>query len=142
MSATATRTTPMTWPRLETCGTCQELVLLARHEGAGRPVRLDPVEALPLGPCSGCRGTGNAVASVQIGGGTAGGGPRRSVEPGDLYGVTRRQQVGASPLCDGTGQRGEQVGPDHVLVSVDGVARPNTGERRTWEAAHRRHVCG
>lgn len=132
--ATLTRPDKQDWPRTTRCAHCDSEVLLARHLGAGRPLRLDPLPVLPEGPCGVCDHTGSAaLASTPHGG-------RRSSEPGDLAGRTR-QVKGACPACQGTRWRGELLTAGHVIMDDNGIARRFDGHRDKWEAAYRRHHC-
>jgi hypothetical protein len=122
------------WPRLAVCS-CGEEILLARHRGAGRPYRLDPVEVLPLCVCRACAGNGVVIGELRHV--TTGRG-----STGDAKAATYAMGFVPCGHCDGTGRRGAHLSDDLVLVSShDGVARPFVGDRSGWEAAHRRHQC-
>lgn len=129
------------WPRLETCPDCDREILLARHEGAGRPVRLEPMPVLVgarnCTPCKG-RGTAHIPQPAQAG-------PRRSVEPGDLAGRTTNSRGSGTrtscPECGGTGLRGEELTSEHVVMRVDGVVREHPRLVQAWDSAYRRHSC-
>jgi hypothetical protein len=136
MTATLGRPAKQDWPRTTRCAHCDGEVLLARHRGAGRPARLDPLPVLPEGPCGVCHNTGSAALASE----GRRGAYRISPEPGDLVGVTR-QVKGACPACHGTRRRGEPLTAAHVIVDPSGIARRYDGHRDTWEAAYRRHEC-
>lgn len=136
---TATTATPKaTWPRIETCD-CGERVLRARGTRQGRPFTLDPIPVLPLGKCGPCGGRGTIRFQEPVSG-HGGNTVWATYEPGDLTGRTRFASD-TCPACGGTGQRGEQLTADHVLVDPNGIARFNDDDRSHWEAAHRRHRC-
>lgn len=122
------------WPRLAVCA-CGDEILLARGVRQGHPFRLHPVEVLPLSRCSDCLGRGTVVGELRYK--TTGRGSTQDAK-------AAHYATGPVPcaLCGGTGMRGEDLGPDHVLVSAhDGVAQPFEGWQFAWQAAHRRHRC-
>lgn len=127
-----------TWPQPSTCERCEAPVLLARHQAQGRPIKLDPIEVLPPGSCGECKGRGRISFHAAMRGGHG-----QSNEPGDLYGQTRRWPTGGvCPVCWGSGQSGEALAADTVLLdAMHGIARPLNGRRNHWEALHHRHQC-
>lgn len=122
------------WPRLAICA-CGVEVLLARHVRAGRPCKLEAAEVLPTTKCGECQGRGRVVGElrhVTTGRGAVADGKSPHYARGPV----------ACVHCDGTGRRGEEIGEEHILVSAyDGIARPFTGDRGVWDAAHRPHRC-
>lgn len=132
------------WPRPGTCDRCGQPVIRARHQGPGRPAVLDPTPILPAGPCGTCHGTGTRRHEVYAGTLTTnryGGRLSDGDAIGASYGATTLDRSACIP-CNGTGRRGEPLGPNHLLLdATTGIARPYTGRRERWEAAHRRHTC-
>jgi hypothetical protein len=138
----ATQTDPplstVQYPRLSWCRDCGADVLLARWETNGRIVILDawPVIARP-GRCSACKGKGERLMAMYA---TGGKGDRST--PGDLAGRMVKGSITRCPECGGTGQRGEPLTRQHVVMRLDGIVRGLARMVEPWDSAYRRHRCG
>jgi hypothetical protein len=132
----------LTWPRTARCGRCDEPIILARHDGPGRPIQLDEIELLPRGRCGPCRGKGHVTVRLYL---TELRGCTKiaSQEIGALEGARVSRQVDCY-ACNGTGIRGDDITPDVVILDAQhGIARrPDDAPRwQSWESFHRRHRC-
>jgi hypothetical protein len=115
------------WPQLSTCSTCDADILLALAVNGTGVIVLDawPV-IVGVDVCSSCKGKG-----------------RRGV-PEDLarrHHKLSEESLTTCPKCRGTGQMGEPLTRQHVVMSHDGVARGWQRMSDPWDSAYRRHNC-
>jgi hypothetical protein len=137
---TAVMDTPLRdaeWPQIARCQACHAEVLLAVGVD-GSVFVLSPWPVI-VGParCSACKGKGRRLMAMYATGG------RRSVStPGDLAEKMTKGSLTACPECRGTGERGERLTREHVVMTHGGVCRRWQRFGGPWDSAYRLHVCG
>jgi hypothetical protein len=83
----------------------------------GRPITVIDYPVLPKATCTRCKGTGRATMPL-FSSGRSNHGPYTTYEMGDAVNTKPKQRRTSCPRCDGTGELGEDIGPEHVVVDV------------------------